>query len=268
MPKVLCHNISIYYELKGEGELVLFISGTGGDLRARPNTMDGPLPKSFQVLAYDQRGLGQSDKPECDYTMADYADDAAALMDALAWQRAHVIGVSFGGMVALHLALRHPERVNKLVLCCTSPGGSMPSYPFHELPADISPEERMRKLMGINDSRRDSTWQAENPDQVQQMIQYTIDHAIADHQTPEFQAGARRQLLARADHNVESALGKITQETLICAGKYDGIAAADNQHTMAAAITNSQLRWYEGGHLFIIQDKNAWSDIIQFLARE
>lgn len=268
MPIAECNALSIYFEEKGEGDPVLFISGTGGDLRAKPNVLDGPLPKSFYVTAFDQRGLGQSDKPQLDYTMEDYADDAAALMEERGWAQAHVIGVSFGGMVALHLALRHPERIKKLVLCCTSPGGSMPSYPFHDLPVDISPKERMASLMGVNDTRRDEAWQAEHAEQMEQMFQYTIDHAIADHQTPTFQEGARRQLLARAGHNVEAQLGDISHETLVCAGKYDGIAPVDNQHAMAAAIPHSELRWYEGGHLFMIQDKKVWSEIIEFLDRQ
>lgn len=83
MPHIEANGISLYYEMKGEGEPVLFISGTGGDLRVKPNTLDGPLPDAMKVVAYDQRGLGQTDKPDTDYTMADYADDAAALMDSL-----------------------------------------------------------------------------------------------------------------------------------------------------------------------------------------
>ena len=265
MPTAECNGLSIYYEEQGEGDPVLFIGGTGADLRAKPNVLDGPLPKSFHVTAYDQRGLGQSDKPQLDYTMADYADDAAALMEARGWAKAHVIGVSFGGMVALHLALRHPERIKKLVLCCTSPGGSMPSYPFHELPAGISPRKRMASLMGVNDTRRDEAWQAEHAEEMEQMFQYTTDHAIADHQTPIFQAGAQRQILARAGHDVVAQLGDIIHQTLVCAGKYDGIAPVDNQHAMAGAIPNSALSWFEGGHLFIIQDKQAWPEIVNFL---
>lgn len=265
MPAIKANGISIYYETKGQGDRVLYIGGTGGDLRAKPNVLDSPLTSSFEVVAYDQRGLGQTDKPESDYTMADYADDAAALMDALGWQNAHVIGVSFGGMVALNLVLRHAHRVNKLVLCCTSPGGSMPSFPFHELSSEMSIDARTKLLLGVNDTRRDAVWQIEHPDQVEKIIQYTIDHAIAEHKTPEFRAGARRQLMARAEHDIEAQLSEITHCTLICAGKYDGIAPSENQDVMAKALTNSELRWYGGGHLFLVQDRAAWPDIVQFV---
>ncbi len=72
--------------------------------------MDGPFPKAFDILSYDQRGLGQTSKPDAPYSMAQYADDAAALMDAVGWASARVIGLSFGGMVAQEFVLRHPRR--------------------------------------------------------------------------------------------------------------------------------------------------------------
>jgi 3-oxoadipate enol-lactonase len=124
MPTAQIGAVELHYERVGSGPPLLFISGTGGDLRNKPNVFDGPFAKSFDLLGYDQRGLGRSSKPDLDYTMADYGDDAAALLDAVGWARAKVVGVSFGGMVAQELALRHPGKVERLVLACTSPGGA------------------------------------------------------------------------------------------------------------------------------------------------
>ena len=107
-------DLEMYYELHGTGDRLLLISGTGGDLRANPLRGTGVLEQRFEVAMYDQRGLGQTSKPDVDYTMADYADDAVALLDVLGWDRVHVMGVSFGGMVAQHVALRHPPRVDRL----------------------------------------------------------------------------------------------------------------------------------------------------------
>src|SRR5215207_5622309 len=103
MPIARVRDIDVYYEVHGSGPRVLSISGTGGDLRQNPLRGQGLLEQHHEVLMYDQRGLGQTSKPDVPYTMADYADDAAALLDALGWDRAHVVGVSFGGMVAQHL---------------------------------------------------------------------------------------------------------------------------------------------------------------------
>ena len=114
--------LNIYFEkseFKMNGPL-LYIGGTGGDLRNRPNQLHSPLSDVFEVIAYDQRGLGQTSKPLGDYSMKQYADDAASLLDELGIETIPVMGVSFGGMVAQELVKRHPSRVSKLVLACTS----------------------------------------------------------------------------------------------------------------------------------------------------
>ena len=136
MPYLPVGDIDIWFDRAGTGAPLLAISGSRGDLRRKPNLLESPLAKAFDVLAYDQRGLGRTSKPDKPYLMADYADDAAALLDAVGWERVRVVGVSFGGMVALELALRHPHRVTKLALCCTSPGGEGgSSYPVHTVAA-------------------------------------------------------------------------------------------------------------------------------------
>ena len=256
----------MYYESAGEGGRVLYIGGTGGDLRAKPNVMDGPLPKANRVVAYDQRGLGQTAKPASDYTMEQYADDAAALMDELGWPDAHVIGVSFGGMVALNMALRHPQRIKKLVLCCTSPGGKdMSSYPLHEIPSTLDARARMKKMMAINDTRRDANWQATHVDKVEEIIDLTLNNRHVDQQLAEFQEGARKQLDARSKHDAVARLGEITLPTLICAGRYDALAPVKNQQAMCDLLPDARLSWFEGGHMFLIQDKSAWPVIVSFL---
>ena len=108
MPLIQTRTLKTYYEMAGFGAPVLVLSGTGGDLRKKPTIMDSPLTAGFTVISYDQRGLGQSEKPQDGYTMANYAEDAVALMDALDIESAHVLGISFGGMVAQEFALAHP----------------------------------------------------------------------------------------------------------------------------------------------------------------
>ena len=154
MPFISTKNIKLYYESTGDGEAVLYISGTGGDLRKSPSVFDNDLKNNFHLISYDQRGLGQSETPDGPYTMQDYADDAFNFLKTLGFERVNIIGVSFGGMVAQHLAINYPDVVEKLVLMCTSPGGKKyHSFPLHELELIEDDFEYARKFASISDLR-------------------------------------------------------------------------------------------------------------------
>lgn len=256
--------VEFYYELHGDGPNLLFISGTGGDLRRRPGPQDAPFGNHFTVLAYDQRGLGRSSKPDRPYSMAEYADDAAALMTEIGWASARVIGASFGGIVAQELALRHPEKVERLALACTSPGGAGgASYPFHEI-GHLGGEARARHLIPISDTRRDEDWAKANPELHAQLVAIGAADPFADE--PGHAIGARRQIEARAGHDTWDRLGQIACPVLIAAGRHDGIALPRTQEAMAGRIPGSRLRFFEGGHMFMLQDRQANPAIIDFLA--
>ena len=263
MPTAKLPGIDLYFQRAGDGPPLLFISGTGGDLRNKPNVFDGPLAKRFDLLAYDQRGLGQSGKPDVAYAMADYADDAAALMADQGWDQAAVLGVSFGGMVAQELAIRHPGRVKRLVLACTSPGGAGgASFPFHEI-EHLKGEARGRHMIPISDTRRDDAWAAAHPDQYALFVAMGAADPYADE--PGHAMGAHRQLVARAKHDTWERLPEIACPTMIAAGRYDGIALPAAQEMMAGRIPGAKLQWFEGGHLFIIQDRAAAPAMADFL---
>ncbi len=263
MPVAQANGIQIHYEIGGEGRPVLFISGTGGDLRNRPGVFDGPLAAAFEVLAYDQRGLGQTEVPDTDYVMADYADDAAGLLEVLGWDRVPVMGVSFGGMVAQELAIRHPDRVSALVLACTSSGGEGgASYPLHELEA-LDERTRAERSLVLADTRRNQAWQMANPEQWQSYVDLSLSARRSDRDP----LGAQRQLAARAGHNTWARLPELDLPVLLTGGRYDGIAPMANMEALAARIPGAELRFYDGGHLFLIQDKSAYPDIIQWLSK-
>jgi 3-oxoadipate enol-lactonase len=221
-----------------------------------------PVNRAFETLHYDQRGSGQTSKPEGDYTMADYADDAAALIHSMGWAKCHVLGTSFGGMVALHLAIRHPDVVDRLVLCCTSPGGEAPSYPLHEL-ARMDPDDAFATRMRLTDRR----WDPEADEPIPGLGGYydQMVAAAAAKPDPEQLGGLRRQLAARAGHDVVDDLASIDQPTLVCAGRYDDIAPIENSELLADRIPNATLKVFEGGHIFMVQDRSAFPTIIEFL---
>ncbi|GGC61210.1 hypothetical protein GCM10010994_19700 [Chelatococcus reniformis] len=247
----------------GKGSPLLVITGTGADLRKPPTPLDFPLAGRFALLAYDQRGLGRSDKPAGPYSMADYAADAADLIEAVGWPRTHVMGISFGGMVAQELAIRRPELVHRLALCCSSPGGAGgSSYPLHEL-HDLQPLDRARRMVEIADTRRDGAWAAAHPEAFAQLVAAAAADPFGHE--PGATAGRRWQLGARADHDAWERLGGIAAETLVCAGRYDGQAPPANQERLHARLLQAVLRFYEGGHGFLLQDPAAFEDIASFL---
>lgn len=264
MPMVDVGRIELYYERAGEGRPLLYINGTGADLRVKPNVLDGPLVNGFDVLTYDQRGLGRSAKPDVAYSTADYADDAAALMDWVGWKSARLIGVSFGGMVAQELALRHPGKVERLVLACTSPRAS---FPLHEI-QHLTGEARAKRLIPLGDTRRDSGWADAHPGSYAQIVAMAAA-AVADPYAcePGRDMGARRQLEARAAHDTWDRLDQIRCPVMIAAGRYDGLALPETQERMASRIPNAALRFFEGGHSFMVQDGRALPAMVEFLRR-
>lgn len=184
-------------------------------------------------------------------------------MESQGWASAHVIGVSFGGMVAQELALRHPGRIRRLVLACTSPGGAGgASFAFHEI-EHLKGEERARYLTPISDTRRDDAWAAANPELYAQIIAMTAADPYADE--PGRAQGAHRQLEARADHDTWERLGEIAAPTLVAGGRFDGIALPATLERLAGKIPGAELRFYDGGHMFMIQDRAAVRDMIAFL---
>mgnify|MGYP001821663618 FL=1 len=265
MPYTSTPDIRIHYRRRGNGCPVLFIGGVGGDLRSEPGIFDSPLAERFDILAYDQRGTGLTDKPDVTYTMEEYARDAAAVMAAVNWDSAHVVGVSFGGMVAQELVLRYPLRVRSLVLCCCAAGGAGgSSYPIHEL-SGLPPDERSRKMLAIGDNRYNEAWQAEHAEETMQMLKEAAAGASPFLKEPGGIAGITRQIEARSHHDTYERLPSIKVPTLVCGGKFDGQAAPEVVGNLHGQIPGAELHFFEGGHRFLSQDPEAYEVITDFL---
>lgn len=268
MPFTTVRDLRMYYEIGGAGPRLLSISGTGGDLRKTPNVFDAPIARRFEILAYDQRGLGQTSRPDIPYTMADYADDANALLDAVGWQRCLVLGISFGGMVAQEFAVRYGQRVERLVLACTSSGGAGgASFPLHEL-ADLSPVDYAHRNIQISNTRHDAAWQAAHPGEVQALLDQSLASQQVGADEPGRAIGARRQLEARVGHDTYDRLFSLRMPVYICGGRYDGIAPPANLAAMQARIPGARLELFEGGHPFFMEDARAFERVAAFLLGE
>ncbi|MFQ5879819.1 MAG: alpha/beta fold hydrolase [Dehalococcoidia bacterium] len=122
MPTAKANGVNLFYEVAGEGFPLVLVSGFGAD---RLGWVDYQFPffsQYYRTVIYDKRGTGQSDKPDISYTMEMFADDTIGLMDALGMERAHIVGISMGGVIAQTLGINYPDRVQSLVLSNTYMG--------------------------------------------------------------------------------------------------------------------------------------------------
>lgn len=239
----------LHVERRGTGPRLLYCNGSGATLReVRP--LLNLLARNFELLAFDYRGMGLSAAVTEPYTMADIAADVTALLDYAGWDRTALLGLSFGGMVAQEFAVTHPQRVSRLALLCTSPGGAFSSFPLETL-ADLPAEERLARSVQLADRRGTSEWLVpEAPDQ----------------ETAEQATGRLLQMQARRGHNVVDRLKNITCPTFVASGRYDDIAPVVNGQAIADRVPGATMHIYDGGHMFMLQDPKAWPEIIAFLS--
>jgi len=262
MPTASVNGIDLYYERGGEGRPLLFLNGSGSTL-ATSAIVIAPFRERFDLVAHDQRGLGRTSIPPGPYSMADYAADAVGLLDAVGWDRCRVVGISFGGMVGQELAVTCPERIERLALLCTSPGGAGgASYPLHEL-AVLDVEARAAKGATLLDTRFTAEWLATHDSD--RLIAEMMAARASTPRTDEERRGEHEQLQARRHHDVWDRLDRISCPTLVAAGRFDGIAPPANAEGIASRIPGAELRLYEGGHAFFGQDPAALPDVLDFL---
>lgn len=246
------------YERSGSGPRLLFLNGSGTTL-AEVAPLLALLAEDFDVVGFDQRGIGLTSPSEGPYTMADLAADALAVADRLGWQRFRLLGVSFGGMVAQEVAVTAPERVERLALLCTSSGGAGgSSYPLHTL-AELDEEERERvtaRLFGTPSGLSRPAAGRGAP---------AAQGYAAPGGEPGPVDGATLQLLARAGHDAFDRLPRITCPTFVASGSTDLVAPPERGAAIARQIPGAVLRVFEGGHLFAIEDPDALPELLQFL---
>ena len=265
MKRINANGLTFLTDTSGNGPKLLFITGTAGDLRNLNSPLRSPLKSHFEVLTYDQRGMGQSDKPDSPYTMRDYAEDAIGVLDAYGWDEVYLAGYSFGGMVAQEVAIAKPDRIKKLILIATAAGGKGGcSFPLETL-FDLPDEERARRSLEVLDTRFSPEWQAENSEAAQQRIAETVASYQQFSHEPNAVMGARRQLAARAEHDTYDRLDRISCPTLVMAGTFDNQAPMAAQRAMADAISNCQYEVFEGSHGMLWEFDAVFERMIQFL---
>ena len=262
MPKAKTNGIELYYETHGEGKPLVLISGLGYS-SWQWHKMVPLLAEKFQVITFDNRGVGQSDKPAGPYTAGMLAQDMVGLLDALKFEKAIIAGHSMGGFVAQAVALDFPQRVEKLILCSTNFGGPnhVPVTPeAMKVLTDFSSDALTRFKNGLAVSTAPG-WAEKNPAMIEEWIQWRVANPIEPvHYQAQMAIGLSLMPEAAA---FENKLSRLSVPTLILFGAHDKVVPPANADLLSKKIAGSTVVIFpDAGHFFPIEIAEAASRVI------
>lgn len=238
--------MKLAWERHGAGAPLLLIHGLGYARWGWEPVLPG-LADRFDVILFDNRGIGESDAPPGPYTAADMAADAIQVLDEAGVERAHVVGTSLGGMIAQELALAHPERVDRLVLACTTPGGPK-GHPMPQITVSLMAEaatlEPAVALRRFVENALAPPTVAAHPELVERIMQ----HRLATAQAP---AAWAAQATAGATFDAYDRLGGLAVPTLVQHGDEDVVVDPRNADLLVGLLPDARVERFAGaGHLF------------------
>ncbi|MBI5117322.1 alpha/beta fold hydrolase [Candidatus Poribacteria bacterium] len=265
MPTKFVNGVNIYYEIHGKGEPLALFMGLGGNIALWDVELIEAFGRKFQVIIFDNRGTGRSDKPDEQYTIELFADDSAALLGALGIESAFILGASMGGMTAQEFALKYPSMCRKLILCCTLAGGDSIVPPTAEAFAilasvkDLSPEEGNRAMRPAAFTKQfiEAHW-----DWLERKLKREIEYP-----TPPY--AFERHLHAAMTFNAYDRLPRISCPTLVMTGIEDILIPAKNSEILAGRIPGAELILFENSaHGFMTERlDDTVSAIFDFIGR-
>ncbi len=252
MTQITVGDININYEIQGSGAPLLMIMGLSFSLRDWGEKFTELLAQHYQIILFDNRDSGLTSQSTRPYTIADMADDVAGLLDALNIPKAHVFGVSMGGAIAQHFALKYPHKLDKLILGCTMAGGTCSQ------PGDIS------GVMNGNLSELlfTPTFIQNHQQELAEFLSKTTPlHSKDD--------ALQRQMQAFGTHDACDTLADIKAPTLILTGDQDIAIPRSNSDLLAAKIPNAKLAVItDAAHGFSYSDPDTTADLIHLFLQQ
>ncbi|HEY7892762.1 MAG TPA: alpha/beta hydrolase [Solirubrobacteraceae bacterium] len=252
-------SVELSFQRSGSGPPLLLIMGMSGTAMHWGEPFLEPLRAEFEVITYDHRGVGLSGRVEAPFTIADLAGDAAALLDALEVDSAHVLGISMGGMIAQELALARPKSIRTLAIGCTYCGGEGSS---------LTSQAVMEKLAGGMMSGElelalRSAWEANvSADFARDAGLYDAFRAIGLEHSVAL-AVIMEQMRAIAGHDTSERLSILQMPTLIIHGTEDQMLPVANAYVLQQRLPHARLEILEGvGHLFFWERPERSAELI------
>ncbi|HEV7882805.1 MAG TPA: alpha/beta fold hydrolase [Solirubrobacteraceae bacterium] len=260
MPALDIDGSEIYYERRGAGEPLLLLQGLGGNSLHWGERFLSALEDMFELVLYDHRGAGRSGPLTVECTTAGLAGDAAALLDELEIDAAHLVGISMGGMVAQELALAHPERVRTMTLGCTFPGGpeaKMTDMAIVAMLAEavLSGDEERTRRVGYDVMIA--------PEYAADPANYELYAEVAA-QYPASIPVLMAQLEAVGGHDTSTRLAGVRTPTLVIHGTADRLMDPVNGELLARLIPGARLELLDGaGHLFFWEQPERSAQLVR-----
>ena len=256
MPFATLDDTRLHYAVEGRGAPLLMLMGMGGSGDSWGSDFLAPLARRFRLLLVDNRGTGRTERGSTPYSIPQLAADARAVLDAERIERAHVLGVSMGGMVAQELALREPHRVAGLVLGCTTPGGRAAVWPRGDAWREV---ERLG-LLGAPALVVTPEFLREHPTRVARL-------GLRSMARPTSLEVLREQLGAIGRFDASTRLQQITAPTLVITGDRDLLIPPENSRVLVRGIRGAQgVVVKNTGHCFFWEaPERAAGAIVDFL---
>ncbi|HWE08496.1 MAG TPA: alpha/beta fold hydrolase [Solirubrobacteraceae bacterium] len=265
MPFARNGTVRLHWDSFGEGPAVLLVAGQGMTVDGWWSTIPTLAPW-FRVIAFDNRDTGGSSRLAWPYSVGQMANDAVAVLDAAGEQRAHVYGISLGSLVAQEVALRHPDRVEALVLGASSAGGfaaykpPLSSYAqtFLVRAGTMGPEEAEWAAVPYTYAKKTRRF---HPDRIADDIAHRLN-------SPPEPLAYMHQAAAVATHDAYERLNQVAAPTLVVHGEDDVFVPPANALVLAEKVPGAQLRlWPDAAHMYNIDEPRADQEVAQFLLR-
>jgi 3-oxoadipate enol-lactonase len=255
--------VSIAYDVRGRGRPLVLVQGVGIGRWGWEPVADR-LARRCQVITIDNRGIGASDTPPGHFTTRAMAQDVLAVLDHAGIHRASVLGTSLGGMIAQELTIAHPERIDRLVLVATLPGGPrsrpMPLGTTYLLAAApfLTSKARLQRFV---DNTLGPATRGRQPKVAERLAAAKLAH-------PQSESAWRAQVAAGMLFNPLGRQRRITQPTLVIQGTADQVVDPGNAAVLADLLPDARVEHFDGaGHLLYWEQPKRFARVVcRFLA--